>query len=320
MINFIIVSKGNERKVHKKINAEELKKIISIKNNNVWIDIQKPNKRDLNFMKTVFRFHDLALEDCTEPDLRSKIEEYDSHFFISIHPIIYSNKIIIRDLKVFLGKNYIVTVHLKSIKNIATMKKSLLESDSGKINPDLVLHMLTDNIVDTYFPVLEKIEDDIENVEDSLFKGVEEKNLNKIFEIKTSLLAIRKAIIPQEKIYQQLIMKESDIIGSETRLYFRDVHDHIQKIINNINNYQENIKGDLDMFMSLISYKTNKVIKVLTVISTILMPLTFITGLYGMNFRYMPELEWRYGYFAILGFMLLVSMTMIFFLKKKKWL
>ena len=320
MINFGIVRKGKEIKPYKKIKAETLQKIISSKNNMIWLDIQKPNKRDLNFLKNVFKFHDLALEDCIEPNQRAKIDEYGSHLFINIHPIIYSKEIIIRDLKIFLGENYIVTVHIKNIKNINIVKSRILELNDKNMKPDYILHLLSDSIVDGYLPVMEKIEDDIESIEEDLFRNEEESSLNKIFKVKTNLMSIRKAIFPQEKIYQQLIMKEDINIHSETRLYFRDVHDHVQKIINNINNYQENIKSNLDIYMSVVSYNTNKVIKVLTIISTVIMPLTFITGIYGMNFRYMPELGWRYGYFATLLVMLFISLGLIYYLKKKKWM
>ncbi len=320
MINFIIVKEAGKIKSYKKIGAAHLRNILSDNDNKIWLDIKKPDIRDIGFLKKIFKFHDLALEDCIEPDQRTKIDEYGSHLFINIHPILYSKGIKRRDLKLFLGENYIVTVHLKNIKQINIVNKKVLESKENLMRPDHILYMISDSIVDEYFPALDKIEDDIETIEEDLFRDVDESSLNKIFDVKIKLIEIRKAIFPQEKIYQHLIIKENNNINSETRLYLRDVHDHVQKIINNINTYQEIIKSDLDMYMSLISYKTNKIIKVLTIISTIIMPLTFITGIYGMNFRYMPELEWQYGYFASLGFMLLVSLGILYILNKKRWL
>ena len=165
MINFIIVKKTNSKKAYKKMNVAQLKKIISNQNNKVWIDIQKPNKWDINYLRNIFKIHELALEDCIEPNQRTKIDDYNSHLFINIHPIIYNKEIKIRDFKIIIGTNYIITVHLNGIKNVNNVKRKILGSEDDEMKPDHILYMLSDSIVDEYLHILDKIEDEIEEIE-----------------------------------------------------------------------------------------------------------------------------------------------------------
>ena len=184
---------------------------------------------------------------------------------------------------------------------------------------DYLAYSLLDAVVDGYFIILEQSGERIETLEDELVVDPRAETLKEIHRLKREMIFLRKAVWPLREVISRLERSESPLIKEPTVLYFKDVYDHIIQIIDNIETFRDILSGMLDIYLSSVSNRLNEVMKVLTVIATIFMPLTFIAGLYGMNFKFMPELEWRWGYFLILGIMVAVGMFMVLYFKRKKW-
>jgi magnesium transporter len=182
------------------------------------------------------------------------------------------------------------------------------------------VHAIIDNIVDNYFLVLEKLEEKIEFLEDDLVTQTTPLTLRTIHDLKRELIYLRKSLWPLREAINSLERADSTLISGSTNIYFKDIYDHVIAIIDSVETFRDMLSGMLDIYLSSVSYRLNEVMKVLTIIATIFMPLTFLAGVYGMNFKYMPELEWRWSYFACLGVMLLVTLFMIFYFRKKKWI
>jgi magnesium transporter len=177
-----------------------------------------------------------------------------------------------------------------------------------------------DNVVDNYFIVLENLEEKIEYLEDDLVKKPTQSTLHDIHSFKRELILLSKTLWPLREAISSLERSDSPLINKTTLVYYKDIYDHTIAIIDTVETFKDMLSGMLDIYLSTISNRLNEVMKVLTIIATIFMPLTFMAGIYGMNFKYMPELEWRWGYFAVLGFMMLVAALMVRYFKKKKWL
>ena len=199
-----------------------------------------------------------------------------------------------------------------------------LAGANGKIRSrgaDYLTYALLDAIVDNYFKVIEEMSDRIENLEEQLFITQPSHDITfEIQELKRTILRIRRAVFPLREVVSRLEKIENDLIDVKTKNYIRDLYDHIIQVSENIDIYREMTWSIMDMYMSTISNRMNEVMKVLTIMASIFIPLTFIAGIYGMNFEYMPELEWKYGYFVLLGVMLLIFLGMLYYFRRKKWL
>jgi magnesium transporter len=197
-----------------------------------------------------------------------------------------------------------------------------LRSNKGrirKLGADYLTHALIDTIVDNYFIVLENIEEKIERLEDDLVERTTPAIIQGIHNLKRELILLRKSLWPLREAISTLERSDSTLISETANIYFKDIYDHIIAIVDTVETSRDMLSGMLDIYLSSVSNKLNEVMKVLTIIATIFMPLTFLAGVYGMNFKYMPELEWRWGYFGVLVIMLVVALFMIHYFKKKKW-
>jgi magnesium transporter len=198
-----------------------------------------------------------------------------------------------------------------------------LRNGKGKIRKmgaDYLAYALLDAIVDSYFIVIEKIAEKIELLEEKLITSPTKETLHNMHALKREMIFLRKSVWPLREVLGYLERIESSLIKEPTKMYFRDVYDHTVQVIDSIETYREIISEMFDIYLSSISNKLNEVMKVLTIIATIFMPLTLITGIYGMNFKYMPELEWRYGYYTVIGVIVLIGVSMAIYFKRKKWI
>jgi len=185
---------------------------------------------------------------------------------------------------------------------------------------DYLTHALIDAIVDNYYSILEKIGERVENIEQDVVSDPKPEILQQIYNLKREMIHLRKSVWPLREVINGLLREESELIKNETHIYLRDLYDHTIQVIDTIETYRDMISGMLDIYMSSVSNKMNEVMKVLTIFAAIFIPLTFIVGVYGMNFHYMPELSWKWGYGFVLFIMLTVSIILVLFFKKKKWL
>ena len=296
------------------------------KHNVTWIDIDGVHKPEIiEKLGNCFGLHPLVLEDVLNTDQRPKIEDYGDYIYIVLKMISHNDKnheIIADQISLIVGLNYVISFQERH-RNIFAQIKERIRHDKGQIRKwgaDYLAYALIDTIVDNYFVVIEKLGERIEEVEEELLTNPTSQTLQYIHDLKQEMMFLRKSLWPLREVINSLAREESAFIKKTTLIYFRDVYDHIIKVADTIETLRDMLSGMLDIYLSSVSSKMNSVMKVLTIIATIFIPLTFIAGIYGMNFRYMPELDWHWGYYAVWIIMVIIGVVMLLYFKKKKWL
>jgi magnesium transporter len=288
-----------------------------------WIQVYGIS--DPNMISSIgkhFKLHSLFLEDILTTTQRSKLDIYQDQVFIIVRFLQYEEKTkALKDEQVSFafGPNYLITF-LEGHEDIFKPVKERLRQGSHRIRKqgsDYLAYALLDTIVDYYFVVLEKVDINLDSLEDELMNFPKPNTLHKIQHAKRDMIILRKAIWPMRDVINRFIRLESPIISSTTQIYLQDLHDHTIQTIDIIESFRDVVAGMLDIYLSSINIRTNEIMKVLTIVSTIFVPLTFICSLYGMNFEYMPELHSRWGYPIALSLMLT---TMLLFFRRKKWI
>jgi len=323
MINILVQKKEEGAARLEKI--EDISAYLGKKDTITWVDVEKPTDRDMQFLEKYFSFHPLAIEDCMTTIQRPKIDRYENCLFIVLHAAMlgpHKDKATSLELDSFVGESYVVTVHLKPIQSVSsTWGRCIKNSAIMTRGAAYLFYFLSDALVDNYSPILEKLDKDVEKTEDAVFKNSDTSTISKIFDLKENVFTLRRILGPQRETMNFLARGGYEpVIPSKLSIYFRDVSDLLARINDNLDSYRDMLSSALDGYMSATSNKLNEIMKVLTIIATIMMPLTLITGVYGMNFAHMPEIGWRYGYFIILGIMIALAGSMLLFFKKKKWL
>jgi len=291
----------------------------------LWIDIiGLQDVALLGNIGNLFGLHPLILEDILNTDQRPKIEDLTDYLYIVLRNFHNheNDTLPSEQVSIVLGKNFILSFQEKESALFEPVRERLA-GDKGKIRKagcDYLVHALIDNVVDNYFILLEDMEERIEKLEDDLIRQTAPAKLQSIHILKRELRFLRKSLWPLRETISSLQRSDSPLIDEPNALYFKDIFDHIIAIIDTVDTFRDMLSGMLDIYLSSASMKLNEVMKVLTIIATIFMPLTFLAGVYGMNFKYMPELEWPWGYFAVLAVMLTVALLMLKFFRKKKWI
>lgn len=285
-----------------------------------WTDFDTPTEEENQLLHTFFRFHPLAIEDCIYRLQRPKLDHYDSIHFFVLHAL-REDRLTPEEVNLFLAPNYLVTYHHQSIPEIGeTWERIYEKEDDRERSPLFMTYLLLDNLVDHYFPVLEEMDRKIDAIDDSpQHSSSIQKSLNQIYELRADLLRIRRTLVPMRDLLYR-ILNTSRIDGlSDHLFYFRDIYDHLTKLSERLEEFREMTADLRDSTLSLYSFRMNNIMKTLTVITTIFMPLTFIAGIYGMNFHYMPELTWPFGYFLILSLMGGITLGMLYLFFRKGW-
>ncbi|MDD2732755.1 MAG: magnesium/cobalt transporter CorA [Desulfuromonadaceae bacterium] len=292
----------------------------------VWVNVE--GVHDIELIRAVgekHSFHPLVLEDIVNTAQRPKIEDYGEYLFIvlrMLHPV-DDGDFNSEQLSIILGPDYLFTFQEGIAGDPFDSVRNRILNGKGKIRgmgADYLAYALIDAVVDGYFTVLEAFGERIVDVEEELTHAPDQRSLHRINVIKKEIIYLRKSVWPLREAISFLERGDSDLLNDATRLYFRDVYDHTVQVIDTVETYRDLLSGMLDLYLSSISNRTNEVMKFLTVIGTIFMPLTFLVGVYGMNFKHFPELEWQNGYFALWGVMITLSLLMIAYFKKKRWL
>lgn len=302
---------------------QEISRLRAITANVIWVDVAEPTEDDYRLLASEFSFHELAIEDCRNAHQRPKVDEYEGYYFIVLYEseLTEEGALHLREINIFLGKNYLVTVHSQPIKALERGKRlwrgwtDLAERGSG-----LVAYLLIDAIVDDYLPLLDRLSDRMDDLEDLLFGDFQPGVIEEIFRIKKQLLYLRRAIAPLRDVFNVLLRREQPIFSRETLVYFQDVYDHLIRVADTIDTLRDLLGSTMDAYLSISGNRMNMVMKRLTSISTILMSVTLVASIYGMNFKYMPELEMRYGYVWALSAMLFIGASIYFFFRWIKWL
>ena len=283
-----------------------------------WVDFDSPSKSEINLLSTFFKFHELLIEDCLTLLQRPKIEITRQQIFLVSH-VLKNIDDDYETLNMFVGKNYIVTFHLSHIRYINKIIPKILQKGE-QYSPLHVMHMLVSAIVEGYTPIISKIENRLDEIEepDSYTSG--SKIMDEVFDLRSDLLKLRRGLLPMRELIHRFLVSRRVEMTDNDRKYFHDIYDDLVQQTEIIEANRELASDIRENFMTYNSLKSNNIMMTLTVISTIFLPLTFIVGLYGMNFDYMPELKWKYGYFIVCALMLGVAVGMLWFFKKKGWL
>ncbi len=272
-----------------------------------------------------FELHPLMLEDILHAEQRPKYEDFEKYIFIVLKMLRYNDEIQgieSEQVSLILGENYVITFQ-ERVGDVFDVVRDRIRSAKGRIRkmgPDYLAHALIDAIVDSYFTILEKVGEKIEVMEEQLISDPTEKTLQQIHSMKREMISLRRSIWPLREVINGLHKSESKLIKESTDIYLRDVYDHTIQIIDAIESFRDIVSGMLDIYLSSISNKMNAIMKVLTIIATIFIPLTFVAGVYGMNFKYMPELECRWAYPAVWIVMAVIAVIMLAYFRRKKWI
>lgn len=287
----------------------------------IWLDLEAATPEEMAWLGRRFRFHPLALEDCTHFDQRPKIEEYSNHVFLVVHGLCpgADKDLGIYELHAFLTKNLVVTVHDAPIDAITTYRSRL--SGDRKLLPmqeDFVLHRILDRSMDANPAALERIEEELETIEDEIAHQFHPSHLERIATFRRQLGQVRRMMIPLREIYSSFAKGEYEEITEASRMYYRDVHDHCVRIIDSVDDLRERLHAVQDAYQALAAQRTNDTMRRLTVFSALFLPLTFVTGFFGMNFEAIP---WSHGglFKVTMAIVLVVPVALVFWFRKNRW-
>lgn len=295
---------------------------VSDEKDNYWIDIDNPSASELHELKKFYKFHSLVIEDCEKQIKRSKIDEFDNYHFIvaATHQSNQNAYYSYRNLYMFIGKNYLISIHYGESKVISKIindyKKNM---DIFESSISFLLYHILDDAVDQYFLLTDKLEEEINNLEYKAMNKPVQDTLNEIMKEKRNVAKLRRVISPLREVINT-ILRHDDIVDEKNRIYFSDIYDHILRIYDLIESDQEMVTSCLELYSSQLSNSMNIVMKFLTSITTIMTSITLLSGWFGMNFSNMPELSYKYSYFIFIIFVVLMTILQVIFFKKKKWL
>ncbi len=291
-----------------------------------WINVD--GLHDVELLEKLghaFGLHPLVMEDVLNTDQRPKVEDYEEYLYIVMKMLTFdpdTDEIVVEQVSLVLGRGFVISFQERE-GDIFDPVRERIKSNRWrirKLGSDYLAYALCDSVVDNYFLILESIGAEVERIEQGMSRGPESRGLHSIHKLKRDLVVLRKAVWPLRAVVSGMQKQVSDLIKESTGPYLRDLYDHTVQVADTIETFRDMLSSLLDMHLSAMSNRMNEVMKTLTVIATIFIPLTFIAGIYGMNFQYMPELDWRYGYFTVLGFMALMGLIMLVYFKTRRWM
>ncbi|MCX6688478.1 MAG: magnesium/cobalt transporter CorA [Methanoregula sp.] len=290
-----------------------------------WINVDGlGDTKIIEDLGNCFTIHPLILEDIFNAGQRPKMEDLDKYIYLSLKMLSCTNTekdIKIEHFSMIIGSNFLLSFQ-EDVGDIFDPVRERIRKDGRirKFGPDYLAYALIDGIVDNYFVVMEKLEEQVEDLEEELLVNPTQASLQKINQLKKDMIFLRKSVWPLREVINNLERSESPLIKESTTIYLRDVYDHTIQVIDTLETFRDMVSGMIDIYLSGLSYKMNEIMKVLTLIATIFIPLTFVVGLYGMNFKNMPEIEWEFGYYSVLIVMVIMVAGMLFFFRRKKWI
>ena len=322
MIEIFTFSKENGLRRTTDIGA--LPDLLKEETESVWVDLESPTEEESQILSSLFNFHPLAIEDCIAESQLPKLDDFGDYLFLVLHGARrgdVSGTFKTVELNFFLGKRYLVTYHQQLSRSInRTKERCLKNSLAMSRGMDFLLHEILDGTVDNYFPILDDFDEVVNELEHEVAHNPNKDILNRIFSLKRDGMHLRRVTSPQREILNRLSRDPFAVINKRTAIYFRDVYDHLVRISDLAESYKDLTTGLLEAHFSVVSNRLNEILKVLTMFTVVMMPLTVITGIYGMNFTYLPELNWPYGYPMAIGLMVVVVLVILGFFRWKKWI
>ena len=321
----------------KKLSIKELIQCLPQNEGMIWVDMENPlEAEEETLLVSLLDFHPLAIEDCQkgreEEGHLPKVEDFADYLFVIFNPVestnhaegkgaIHKVQITTSQLSAFLTKRVLVTHHYKPLRSVAyatqLCAKNSLTLGRG---PDFLFHIIIDDIVDSYTPILDALDDTIDAMEEEVFHSPSQRTMVRIMQLKKDIMTIRRIALYQREMLNRLSRGEFSIITHDEMIYYRNVYDHLVRMTDLADSYRDVVSGLLDAYLSVTSNNLNRVMKVLTIISTIFLPLSFITGFFGMNFKFLPGAEWEYGVAAATFFMAAVGFGMLWVFRRNKWM
>ena len=287
-----------------------------------WLDLDQPSEGDFQILRDVFEFHPLAIEDSEQFDQRAKLDEYDDFVFVVVYGAAPDDDRLV-EVHCFYSERFLITVHRDDCPAFAEIRRRYQRREKKIEHPSLLLYRVIDGLVDSFFPVLAAFDDRIDELEDAIFRKADDKQLQEIFQMKRLLVGMRKAVSPQRDTFARLMGGIAQLPGltEEDERYFRDIYDHLIRISDLIDSYRDLLTGAMDVYLSTVSNRLNAVMKQLTIIATVFLPLSWLTGFFGQNFGFMVRHIGRWETFIGLGFgsELLVLAALLLFFKRRGW-
>ncbi len=289
-----------------------------------WINVEGVHKTELiEKIGKLYHLHPLTLEDIVNIDQRPKFEDYDNYLLSIMKMITYQDKVYSEQLSMVLLENTVISFQEPTGGDGFDIVRNRLRTGKGrvrKLGADYLFYALMDAVVDCYFHAVEKIGDKVEVLEEEIMNSPKKSTLIELYELKREVIFLRRQVWPLRDLVNNLIRSESSFINDNTHLFLRDLQDHCTRIIDTVETYRDLLSGIMDVYLSTNANKMNEVMKVLTIMSTIFIPVTFIAGVYGMNFENMPEIKSQHGYYITWAVMISIILGLIYYFKKKKWL
>lgn len=284
-----------------------------------WVDIGQPTKEEEQLLSTFFHFHPLAIEDCLQMLQRPKLDHYGEYEFLVLHTF-NERAMEPEELNLFVGKNFVVSFHVPPMKELQEARERIKNnSRDWERGTMLITYNIVDKVVDTYFPIVYHIEDYLNEVDEKLSMNMNHLSMDQVFDLRSDLLRLRRTIIPMRDLLYRVMYSERIHLNQSERAYFDDIYDHLLKLTEMVEANRELTADIRDSYDSINASRMNRIMMILTIVSTVFIPLTFIVGVYGMNFKYMPELEWKYSYFTVVGLIVVIATGMITWFKYKGW-
>ena len=304
---------------------EEASEVRNTPNALLWLDLQSPDEQELARLGQEFALHPLAIEDASRKHQRPKVEEYEHFYFVVFYSVSVNASttgLEICELDMFLGENFLITVHNGHIQELDEVEQRWTRNEKQfEWGMGVLLYTLLDTIVDRYFPVIDEMVNQAEELEDHLFSGSMRQAAftQQLLELRKRFLALRRIATPERDVLNTLTNRDNPIFDEHTQIYFRDIYDHITRLADTIDLYRDQLSTTMDANLSIISNDLNKVMRTLTSASIILMVDSLLAGIWGMNFVNIPELRLQYGYYAALVFMVVVSIFLLLLFKRLRW-
>ena len=349
MHTFVLLQDGRFRS---DLPSDQIGEVLDDPSSRAWLDIQDPTEEDGVLLREEIGFHPLAVEDAFRAHERPKVDAYDlstgaslptltgpanghaavlhspptrdAYYFVVFYVTRFDpahDHIVSQAVSLFIGPNYLVTVHLGDLPHVRdTLARWQAPNTPLSRNIGALVHAFLDEMVDDYFPLMDQVADRVEELEDTIFKHFDEESIETIFRLKKDLLAMRRVVAPERDVLNVLLRRQLPIFTAEDIAYLQDVYDHIVRVTDNIDTYRDLLSSALDSYLSLQSNKLNQIMKTLTIASIILMTAALITGFYGQNFHFFPELRWGTGSFWSLILIAVATIVLVVYFRRKKWL
>lgn len=327
----IFVYRKNSLKIEESFTAADLPQLLADETNVIWVDLLGDTAENIEeskrIMLDVFKFHPLAVEDCLETRNLPKVEVFNDYFYFIVHGIkpgeTNPTNFVTKELDGFLGKNYVVTFHNERFQSIKVVKQQIRNSTFAcQRGAAYLLHQMLDQLVDLYMPIVDDFDSSINALEDRVFSMTHGGNkiLEEIMDLRRSVARLKRISVRQLDVLYRIAHGEFPQIPEKVLPFYRDVYDHLQRISDLSENYRDLVAGLFDIHFSVVATRTNDIVKFLTIFSAVILPLSLIAGIYGMNFDNMPELHTRNGYFIVLAVMVIVTVALIGYFWHKGWI